>query len=137
MGVLLLKTVRHSRGGARYIPYLKAKVDVLPLVRAATRAYTSVNAQALLVVCRFLPKNLGIIGYARSKLNIDDLRATVAKHLKGTTEEVSQFLGLISYLPGAYDCADGFQVDQRFFLHACLIAGLQATFAAGWKGVTW
>lgn len=91
----------------------------------------------MLVVCRFLPKNLGIIGYARSKLNIDDLRATVAKHLKGTTEEVSQFLGLISYLPGAYDCAEGFQVDQRFFLHACLNAGLPATFVAGWKGVTW
>lgn len=59
---------------------------------------------------RFLPKNLAIIGYARSKLNVKDLRATTAEHLKGATDEVKRFLDLLSYLPGAYDAAEGFQV---------------------------
>ena len=62
--------------------------------------------------CRFLPKNVSIIGYARSKLNIRDLRATVAEHLKGATEDVSRFLDLISYLSGTYDSPPGFQVRQ-------------------------
>jgi len=59
---------------------------------------------------RFLPKNLAVIGYARSKLNVKDLRATIAEHLKGTGDEVKRFLDLLSYLPGAYDTAEGFQV---------------------------
>ena len=61
---------------------------------------------------RFLPKNVAIIGYARSKLDVRDLRATVAEHLKGATEDVSRFLDLVSYLPGTYDSAPGFQVRQ-------------------------
>ncbi len=66
-----------------------------------------------------MPKNLGIIGYARSKLKVEDLRATIAKHLKGTTNEVSRFLELISYLPGAYDCAEGLQVCYQRALALC------------------
>lgn len=61
---------------------------------------------------RFLPKNVAIIGYARSKLNVRDLRATVAEHLKGANEDVSRFLDLISYMPGTYDSPPGFQVKQ-------------------------
>ncbi|KAK9827335.1 hypothetical protein WJX81_006694 [Elliptochloris bilobata] len=57
----------------------------------------------------FLPKNVAIIGYARSKLNIKDLRATIAEHLKGASGDVSRFLDLIAYLPGSYDSAEGFQ----------------------------
>ena len=55
---------------------------------------------------------MAIIGYARSKLNVRDLRATIAEHLKGATEDVSRFLDLVTYLPGTYDSPPGFQVKQ-------------------------
>ena len=50
---------------------------------------------------------MAIIGYARSKLNVRDLRATIAEHLKGATEDVSRFLDLVTYLPGTYDSPPG------------------------------
>ncbi len=60
---------------------------------------------------RFLPKDLRIIGYARSKLTDQDLKEKVKGYLKGTDAEVKEFLSRISYIPGSYDGDEGFQVS--------------------------
>lgn len=60
---------------------------------------------------RFLPKDLRIIGYARSKLSDQDLKEKVKGYLKGTDAEVNEFLSRISYIPGSYDGDEGFQVS--------------------------
>lgn len=63
--------------------------------------------------CRFLPKNLKIIGYARSKLSDDDLKEKIKGYLKGEEAQVKEFLDRIHYIPGSYDGDEGFQVCHR------------------------
>lgn len=64
----------------------------------------------------FLSKTTKIIGYARSKLTTDELRARIKSFLKTPTDEVKvkveEFLTLISYISGPYDKPDGF-IDLR------------------------
>ena len=57
---------------------------------------------------RFLPKDLQIIGYARSKLTNESLREKLQGHLKG--EGATDFLSRVTYIPGSYDGDEGFQV---------------------------
>ncbi|CAL8465488.1 g5024 [Coccomyxa elongata] len=61
----------------------------------------------------FLPKDLRIIGYARSKLTDQDLKEKVKGYLKGTDAEVNEFLSRMSYIPGSYDGDEGFQSLQK------------------------
>ena len=63
-----------------------------------------------LLAHRFLPKNLKLIGYARSKLTDSDLHNKVKDYLKGDDKTKDEFLSRISYVPGAYDGDEGFQV---------------------------
>ena len=79
----------------------------------------SIGCQCLRVklVClrdRHLPNGLAIIGYARSKLTDDSLREKVKPHLKGGSEEdIQSFLEKLSYVPGSYDQAPGYQELQK------------------------
>ncbi len=59
---------------------------------------------------RFLPKNLQIIGYARSKLTDNDLKEKITGYLKGDEGKIKEFLDRISYIAGSYDDDAGFQV---------------------------
>ena len=56
---------------------------------------------------RFLPKDLQILGYARSKLTNESLREKLKGYLKGG--EVTEFLERVTYIPGSYDGDEGFQ----------------------------
>lgn len=60
-----------------------------------------------------LPKNVNIIGYARSDLNIEDLRQRIKLFLKLKDElaklKVDGFLQLVSYISGPYDKPEGYQ----------------------------
>lgn len=60
-----------------------------------------------------LPKNVNIIGYARSELSIDDLRSRIKLFLKvkdeGAKQKVDDFLQLVSYISGPYDKPEGYQ----------------------------
>ncbi len=62
----------------------------------------------MLACHRFLPKDLRIIGYARSKLTDESLREKLQGHLKG--DGVTDFLSRVTYIPGSYDGDEGFQV---------------------------
>ena len=62
---------------------------------------------------RLLPDNVFITGYARSKLSDEDLKEKVRPNLKGDDKTVEKFLKLLSYTPGAYDEAEGFQKLQK------------------------
>lgn len=62
---------------------------------------------------RFLPKNLKIIGYARSKLSNDDLKNKIKGYLKGEEAQINDYLDRISYIPGSYDGNEGFQVLMK------------------------
>lgn len=66
-----------------------------------------------LLAHRFLPKNLKLIGYARSKLTDSDLHNKVKDYLKGDDRTKDEFLSRISYVPGAYDGDEGFQVGTH------------------------
>jgi glucose-6-phosphate 1-dehydrogenase len=65
------------------------------------------------VFCRFLPKNLQIIGYARSKLTAEELREKIKGYLKGEEAEVKEYLSRVTYIPGSYDGDEGFQVSCK------------------------
>ena len=41
----------------------------------------------------------------------EDLKEKVKGYLKGTDDEVNEFLSRISYIPGSYDGDEGFQVS--------------------------
>ena len=60
---------------------------------------------------RFLPKDLEIVGYARSKLSSESLREKVKGFLKGDEGKINEFLERVSYVQGAYDTDEGFQVS--------------------------
>ena len=52
---------------------------------------------------RFLPRRLQIVGYARTAMSADDLRARLRPYLKGgAPEAVERFLSHCSYLHGDY-----------------------------------
>ena len=58
---------------------------------------------------RFLPANLSIMGYARSKLSKQDLQEKVKPHLKGDKDLIDEFLDVLEYEAGPYDKAEGYQ----------------------------
>lgn len=59
-----------------------------------------------------LPSTVNIIGYARSKLSVEELRDRIKQNLKlkddKAKEKVDGFLKLISYISGPYDKPDGY-----------------------------
>jgi len=61
----------------------------------------------------YLPKNLNIIGYARSEMTDQSLRERVQKFLKGDQKSIQTFLNTISYVSGSYVDAPGFQKLQQ------------------------
>lgn len=60
-----------------------------------------------------LPPHVNIIGYARSKLDIEELRDRIKQNLKLDDEKASSkvdgFLQLISYIAGPYDEPEGYE----------------------------
>ena len=70
------------------------------------------------LLTRFLPKNLKLIGYARSKLSPEDLHEKIRGYLKGDDKTKDEFLSRVTYVPGSYDGDEGFQVtyasQQRY-----------------------
>ena len=68
---------------------------------------------------RFLPKDLQIIGYARSKLTAEDLREKLKGYLKGEDDLIGEFLGRVTYISGVYDGDEGFQACSGP-LHGCV-----------------
>jgi glucose-6-phosphate 1-dehydrogenase len=61
----------------------------------------------------FLPKGTRIIGYARSKLGLNDFRERIASYIKTPTDEakklLAEFKTLCSYVSGPYDKVEGYQ----------------------------
>lgn len=51
----------------------------------------------VIVARSYLPKDVRIVGYARSELNDEDLRARLAEYLIGEETMVHNFLQLITY----------------------------------------
>ena len=83
-----------------------------------------------LLVNRFLPKNLKLIGYARSKLSDEDLHEKIKGYLKGDDKLKDEFLSRVSYVPGSYDGDEGFQVSICFAASAsrcCRHASMRQT----------
>lgn len=60
-----------------------------------------------------LPATVNIVGYARSKLTLEDLRERIRENLKlkddRSKEKVEGFLQLITYISGPYDKPEGYQ----------------------------
>ena len=83
-------------------------VTVLSLHRCST--LFSAEEDRLLCGDRFLPKDLQIIGYARSKLTVEDLRNKLKGYLKGEDDLIGDFLGRVTYISGVYDGDEGFKV---------------------------
>jgi hypothetical protein len=50
--------------------------------------------------CSFLPRNVAIIGYARTQLTDEELRAKLRPRLEGGSNEVDKFLELCTYVQG-------------------------------------
>ena len=63
-------------------------------------------------VYRFLPDNLSILGYARSKLSKKDLQEKVKPNLKGDKETIEEFLDKLDYEAGPYDKPEGYRKVQ-------------------------
>ncbi|KAL3160128.1 hypothetical protein ABBQ32_010902 [Trebouxia sp. C0010 RCD-2024] len=57
----------------------------------------------------FLPANLSILGYARSKLSKQDLQDKVKPNLKGDSDLIDEFLDVLDYEAGPYDKPDGYK----------------------------
>ena len=72
----------------------------------------------LAAVCRFLPEDTLIFGYARSKLSDDDLRKKIKPGL-GEGKDQDEFLSKIKYIAGQYDGSEGYQkVSPVLCVHA-------------------
>lgn len=61
-----------------------------------------------------LPKDVSIIGYARTKMDLKQFHEKIGEHLKGTDSEDGKkakksFLDICTYVPGAYDEDEAFQ----------------------------
>jgi glucose-6-phosphate 1-dehydrogenase len=72
-------------------------------------AFAVCYAAYLSPVCRFLPENLSILGYARSKLSKKDLQEKVKPNLKGDDDKINEFLDKLDYEAGPYDKPEGYQ----------------------------
>ncbi len=61
---------------------------------------------------KFLPSNTHIVGYARSKLNLDDFKNRISSKIKLHNEKekvlLDEFLLKCSYEAGSYDGSDGY-----------------------------
>ena len=72
----------------------------------------------LAAVCRFLPEDTFIFGYARSKLSDDDLRKKIKPGI-GEGQDQDEFLSKIKYIAGQYDGSEGYQqVRPKMSFHA-------------------
>lgn len=64
-----------------------------------------------------LPQKVNIIGYARSQLDIEELRERIKKNLKleddKAKDKVDSFLKLISYISGPYDKPEGYEELEK------------------------
>jgi glucose-6-phosphate 1-dehydrogenase len=61
---------------------------------------------------QLLPKNTFFVGYARSPLTVNDIRAKTEKYMQVTDDQrkkLDEFFMLNTYVQGAYDQAAGFQ----------------------------
>lgn len=61
---------------------------------------------------QLLPKKTFIVGYARSKLNVNNIQAKTEKHMKVAAEEkkkLDEFFAVNSYVQGSYDTAADFK----------------------------
>ena len=66
------------------------------------------------ICCRFLPKDLAIVGYARSALDINDLRKKIKGFLKSKDEaKKEEFVKHVTYVQGAYDKPEAFENLQN------------------------
>ena len=75
--------------------------------------------------CRFLPSNLSILGYARSKLSKKDLQDKVRPNLKGDEDMIDEFLDVLDYEAGPYDKPEGYQKVKK----PCVLAtAFRATY---------
>lgn len=81
---------------------------------AVFRIYACVPT-TLAIVCSFLPANVSILGYARSKLSKKDLQDKVRPNLKGDDEDINDFLDKLDYESGPYDKPEGY---QKVWTHA-------------------
>jgi len=77
--------------------------------RPTQAAFAVCHAAYLSPFCRFLPENLSILGYARSKLSKKDLQDKVKPNLKGDDDKVNEFLDKLDYEAGPYDKPEGYQ----------------------------
>ena len=82
---------------------------------------------------RFLPKDLQIIGYARSKLTAEDLREKLKGFLKEEDDLVSDFLSRVTYISGVYDGDEGFQVSAGL----CALSGASMLFTMQVRNLRW
>ncbi|WVO21590.1 glucose-6-phosphate dehydrogenase [Cryptococcus decagattii] len=57
----------------------------------------------------FLPKDVHIVGYARTKMDKDEFHKRQVQYIKGDQEKIKQFQELSSYVSGLYDQDDGYQ----------------------------
>lgn len=89
-------------------------------VRVEQSAYTNcLSAQTYpalfnLYKLKLLPKSTSIIGYARTKMDLDTFHGKIGEHFKGADNEDGKkakkgFLDICTYVPGAYDEDKAFQ----------------------------
>lgn len=76
----------------------------------------------------FLPPMVAIVGYARTKMTDEHLRARLRGKLGGTDAAKERFLKRCTYVAGAYDGAEGWQalaavLGTREKAHPCCPAG--------------
>ncbi|KAL0247127.1 glucose-6-phosphate dehydrogenase [Cryptococcus tetragattii IND107] len=57
----------------------------------------------------FLPKDVHIVGYARTKMDKDEFHKRQVQYIKGDQEKIKQFQELSSYVSGPYDQDAGYQ----------------------------
>ncbi|KAK8854732.1 glucose-6-phosphate dehydrogenase [Kwoniella newhampshirensis] len=56
-----------------------------------------------------LPKNIHIVGYARTKMDKDEFHKRETQYIKGDDAKIKEFQEISSYISGAYDEDSGFQ----------------------------
>lgn len=66
---------------------------------------------------QFLPKDVKIVGYARTKMDHEEYVRRIKSYMKTPTKEVEQqleeFLGLCTYISGQYDKDESFQALDK------------------------
>ena len=77
----------------------------------------SAPALPLHLTCSFLPRNVQIIGYARSQLTTEQLRAKLAPRLEGSQEEKDAFLQRCTYIQGEpFACFHFLSLGSKFII---------------------